>query len=117
MAKAHGTEAAAGAPTEPPTPQLFLAAAAAGGGAGGSPEAERPAGSGAPAPALAPAPSASLLPGQASVPAFETEGADLPGGLAAAFPGYAQLRLLAPNAELRLLQAGLSAQANPHNLR
>ena len=44
------------------------------------------------------------LPATASVPALELEGVDLSKGLAAAFPGYSDLRLLAPNAELRLLQ-------------
>jgi hypothetical protein len=66
-------------------------------------------------PAAADPPAA--LPGNASVPPLQVEGVDLSGGLAAAFPGYADLRLLAPNAELRLLVAGLSSMVNQHNLR
>ena len=65
--------------------------------------------------ALSPAPTS--LPGNASVPPLAIEGADLSGGLTAAFPGYADLRLLAPNAELRLLLAGISQMVNPHNIR
>lgn len=107
MAKAHGTLVGPAPPTngagepaqspvdEPLLPQL-LAPAAAG-------TAEGAAG------ALSPVQPA--LPATASVPALEAEGVDLSRGLAAAFPGYADLRLLAPNAELRLLQARLAVGA------
>lgn len=124
MAKAHGTVAAppttangvdaaapAAAAVEPATPQL-LSAVAGDGGEDGSESGGRA----SPAAAAA-APAASLLPGMPSVPAPQITGADLSRGVATAFPGYADLRLLAPNAELRLLQAGVSAMVNPHNLR
>lgn len=106
MAKAHGTvvplppptaageepaPAPEGIPSVPPLPALLAP------------------GGGAPAPAP--------LPGVPSVPPLRVEGQDLSAGLAAAFPGYAELRLLAPSAELRLLQAGVSGMVNPHNLR
>ncbi|KAL4422493.1 hypothetical protein ABPG75_008690 [Micractinium tetrahymenae] len=70
-----------------------------------------------PLPQLLPAQPPASLPNCASVAAPAIEGADLAAGVAAAFPGYADLRLLAPNAELRLLLAGVSAMVNQHNLR
>lgn len=57
------------------------------------------------------------LPNNSSVPPLEAEGVDLSGGVAAAFPGYDALRLLAPNAELRLLHAGITSMVNPHTMR
>jgi hypothetical protein len=57
------------------------------------------------------------LPNNATVPPLEAAGVDLSAGVVAAFPGYDSLRLLAPNAEMRLLQAGIAPMINPHNLR
>lgn len=107
MAKAHGTVVdpapptnGAGQPAQPPVeepalPQLLALAVGGGDGSAANGEQLTPA-------ALAPVHPA--LPATASVPPLEVEGEDLSWGLAAAFPGYSDLRLLAPNAELRLLQ-------------
>lgn len=113
MVKAHGTVAAPIAaprgggtdvppPTaaEPPVPHLLPLAA------GGGPDGEEPAAAAAP-----------VLPGLASVAALALEGVDLSQGMTAAFPGYGELRLLAPTAELRLLHAGVSPMVNATNLR
>lgn len=70
-----------------------------------------------PLPQLLPVAPQAALPSCASVAAPAIEGADLSNGVPAAFPGYGDMRLLAPNAELRLLLAGISAMVNPHNLR
>lgn len=106
MTKAHGTvvgpappangagDPAQPAAQEPAVPQLLALAA-------GITAADAAANGVQPAALVAQQPP---LPATASVPALELEGVDLSKGLAAAFPGYADLRLLAPNAELRLLQ-------------
>lgn len=103
MTKAHGTEVGSAPPgngtaepsvQEAAVPQL-LALAAAGTAADAAANGVQPAALTVQQPAL---------PATASVPALEMEGVDLSKGLAAAFPGYSDLRLLAPNAELRLLQ-------------
>eukprot|EP00887_Chlorella_sp_A99_P000408 scaffold13.g408.t1 len=58
------------------------------------------------------------LPGTASVPPPAVpEGTDLSQGLAAAFPGYQSIRMLAPTAELRLLLCGLGSMINPQASR
>jgi hypothetical protein len=59
-----------------------------------------------------------LLPSNASIPPPEALQAALNGGqkIEEAVPGYEDVRLLAPNAEMRLLVAGLPAAINPHSL-
>lgn len=101
MAKSHGTVMGAGdaSAQEPAVPQLLAVAA-------GSTAADAAANGAQPA-VLAPQQPA--LPATASVPAPELEGVDLSKGMSAAFPGYSDLRLLAPNAELRLLQVRAAA--------
>ena len=58
----------------------------------------------------------SVLPSAASVPLPALEGVDLSQGLPAAVPGYENVRLLAPHAELRLLACGLSTLINAQSL-
>ena len=61
---------------------------------------------------------APVLPGLASLPQPEIPGVDAAGGKAwaEAVPGYADSRLLAPTAELRLLACGLSSLINAQSL-
>ena len=70
-----------------------------------------------PLPALLPTGPPPELPACASIAPLALEGVDLSAGVAAAFPGWRDVRLLAPNAELRLLLAGVSQVVNTESLR